>query len=416
MSKVELDDIKTKIASQEEKAKTTESTLLEAIKNMGERMETMGESITKNIKDDNQARFDDLTAKITEIQTKQDQEAIARLDIETKVGDLQKLQSDMAAQLDQVQAAGTADTAELAKQLLPLVIEQLGPQLKTSLAKEIGLNTAHANASYCQSLVAEIKQHENGLMIYGYTPINDTDLETEIRTKIFKDIMELDVGFIKTFKFASKDSKPPSIRVSLSSSDIRNTILGRGRKLPKGIRIEKCLPQKYRQKNKEFLDYGFQLKQIRDNIKTRTVFKAHRLVLEMREVDNEGKPKGDWIEMKEFYPPPEMPGDKNETNRSRAGLTGTTKPLTAEEQNVGIFSNLIFKADKTQSEEYFTQVYLTNGDNQKVTKVQCNMDKKVLVASLIDMQACKDFASKYITIPFNDSNPRVAVMLGGKNN
>ena len=409
MSKIELDEIKSKLTAQEEKADKSERNLLEAIKNMGE-------SITNSMKADNQTRFDDLTAQMTEIKTKQDKEATARLDIEAKVVDLQKQQSDMAAQLDQVQAAATPDTEELAKLLLPLVLDQLGPEIKTSLAKEIGLNTAQANASYCQSLVAEIKQHETGLMIYGHTPDDGTDLETNIRTKVFKDIMELDIGYLKVFKFTSRDSKPPSIRVTLGSSEIRNTILSRGRKLPKGIRIEKCLPQKYRQKNKDFLDYGFQLKQIRNNIKTRTIFKAHKLVLEMREVCEDGKPKGDWMEMKEFYPPPEMPGDTKEVTRSRLGLTGTTKPLTPEEQNVVIFSNLVFKTDKPKSENYFVKEYLTEGDDQKVTKVQCNIEKKVMVVSLVDMQACKDFASKYTTIPFNESNPKVAIMLGGKNN
>ena len=136
----------------------------------------------------------------------------------------------------------------------------------------------------------------------------------------------------------------------------------------------------------------------------------------MREVCEDGKPKGDWMEMKEFYPPPEMPGDTREVTRSRLGLTGTTKPLTPEEQNVVIFSNLVFKTDKPKSENYFVKEYLTEGDDQKVTKVQCNIEKKVMVVSLVDMQACKDFASKYTTIPFNESNPKVAIMLGGKNN
>ena len=76
----------------------------------------------------------------------------------------------------------------------------------------------------------------------GHTPDDGTDLETNIRTKVFKDIMELDIGYLKAFKFTSRDSKPPSIRVTLGSSEIRNTILSRGRKLPKGIRIEECLP------------------------------------------------------------------------------------------------------------------------------------------------------------------------------
>ena len=136
----------------------------------------------------------------------------------------------------------------------------------------------------------------------------------------------------------------------------------------------------------------------------------------MREIDKDGTPKGDWIEMKDFYPPPETPTDKNETARSRQGLTGTTKPLTPEEQNVLIFYDLVIKADKNQTEDYFSKTYLTNDDIKKVVKVQANLDRKVLVVSLTDMQSCKDFVSKYVSIPFNDSNPKVSIMLGGKSN
>ena len=242
MSKLELGEIKEQLAAQEEKAKQSESTLLQAIKSMNENMKSMGDTITNTIKADNQTRFDDLTAQVVEIKSKQDEEANARIDIENKVNNLQKNQAEMADKLEQVQAVAQPDIAELAMQLLPLLVDKLAPEVKTSLAKEINLNTAHANASYCQTLVSEIKQHETGLMLYGFKPEDGSNLENEIRTKLFKTHMDLDIGNFRIFKFESKDAnKPPSFRITLGSSDIRNSILSRGKRLPRGTRVEKRL-------------------------------------------------------------------------------------------------------------------------------------------------------------------------------
>ena len=124
------------------------------------------------------------------------------------------------------------------------------------------------------------------------------------------------------------------------------------------------------------------------NVKTRTVFKAHNLVLEMKDLD-EGEQKSDWMIMKEFYPEPETPTDKGETNRTRVGFKAT-KPL--EEKK-----------------------YLTNGDDTKVLQVNTDkIEKKLLIVTLTDRKTCFDFATKYKTVKFNDSEPRISVLLGGK--
>ena len=148
-------------------------------------------------------------------------------------------------------------------------------------------------------------------------------------------------------------------------------------------------------------------------MKTRTVFRGHLLVLEMKKLD-QGEQKYDWIIMKEFYPEPEVPTDKGEVTRSRVGLTAT-KPLEDAEKNVVILSNLTITADKDPTESYFRDVYLTKGDDKKVVNVNTNkIGQKILIVTLIDRQACLDFATKYRTIKFNDSEPRISVLLGGK--
>ena len=136
------------------------------------------------------------------------------------------------------------------------------------------------------------------------------------------------------------------------------------------------------------------------------------LILEMKDLDHDNL-KHDWIIVKEFFPPQEVPTDKSEVNHIRAGLTAT-KPLKKEDKNVVIFSNLTIKADEDGTKSYFVKNYLTNSDDKKVISSVLQMDKKILIVTLTDRQACKDFAAKYVTIPFNEINPRVSALLGGE--
>ena len=312
----------------------------------------------------------------------------------------------MSEQLDRLANQPPAvDHDELARLLLPQVTAKLSGQLKA--------NNHQAKATYFQSLVNEIKEHETGMMIYGFKPTVGIDLVSDIRTNLIEKEMGLQVDQFKAIKVGvAKLNETHPIRITFANAENRNAVLGQGKKAPKGVRIEKCLPRKYRQKNKEFVDYGWQLKQVRD-VKTRTVFRGHLLVLEMKKLD-QGEQKYDWIIMKEFYPEPEVPTDKGEVSRSRVGLTAT-KPLEDAEKNVVILSNLTITADKDPTETYFRDVYLTKGDDKKVVNVNTNkIGQKILIVTLIDRQACLDFATKYRTIKFNDSEPRISVLLGGK--
>ena len=408
MSKLELNDIKEQLKVQSEtftsQMQASHDNLMKAIQASSD---NLNQSLGIKIATENQIIVSNLSHQMSEIKSRQDQESLARQDIETKVTGLQAQYGNVSDQLDRLATQPpVVDHAELARLLLPQVTADLSGQLKT--------HNHQAKATYFQSLVNEIKEHETGMMIYGFKPTVGTDLVTDIRTNLIENEMGLQIDQLKAVKVGvAKLNEAQPIRITFTNAETRNAVLGKGKKVPKGVRIEKCLPRKYRQKNKEFVDYGWQLKQVRDDVKTRTVFRGHLLVLEMKKLD-QNEQKYDWIIMKEFYPEPEVPTDKGEVGRTRAGLTAT-KPLEEAEKNVVILSNLSINADKGPTETYFRNVYLTGGDDQKVIQVNTNkIDQKILIVTLTDRQACLDFAPKYRTIKFNNSEPRISVLLGGK--
>ena len=83
----------------------------------------------------------------------------------------------------------------------------------------------HINATYFQSLANELKNHEKDLMIYGYHNDGSPDLEAQIRKKVFKDKLEVDIGQFKAVKIGSENKdKPKLIQVSFPSNGTRNFV------------------------------------------------------------------------------------------------------------------------------------------------------------------------------------------------
>ena len=395
MSKLELKQMTEQMKEQSELMKEQ----MKAIQNL-----TEGQSGLKmKIVTECQFIASSLTKEVTEIKTRQDEETAARLILEQKVTELQTQYGSVSAKLDNLVVKQT-DPTEVARVLLPQVTQDLSGQMK--------LHTDQVRKTYYQSLVTEIKQHETGLMIYGFKPDGSPDLAKDISTNLFNNKMGLDINNFKAIKVgAAKDGEPQPIRVNFSAVEIRNSVLSKGSSLPKGTKIEKCMPRRYRQKNREFVDYGWQVKQVRENVKTRVVFKGHLLVLEMRKL-NDGDLKYDWTIVKEFCPEPETPTDKAEAHRTRVGLS-VTQPLLAAEKNVVILSNLVIKEEQDIM-AYFKTEFVQPVDQHLVSQVNAEkITKQMLIVTLPDRQACQDFCTKYKTIKFNGSEPRMSVLLGG---
>ena len=176
--------------------------------------------------------------------------------------------------------------------------------------------------------------------------------------------------------------------------------------------MEKCLPRRYRAKNKEFRRQGWELKQADDSIVTRTVFKGHKLVLEMKQKDEEDK-KYDWTIAKEYFPEPISPTDHAEIRRNREGLV-PSKTLEMIDKNFIFFSGLAVKENKESTIKYFQEVYLSEDDRSKIVEVSAEqiMDKHFLKLKLSNREDCHNFKKKYEKQAFNGINPKISVLLG----
>ena len=173
------------------------------------------------------------------------------------------------------------------------------------------------------------------------------------------------------------------------------------------------MPRRYRQKNRDFKEYSWQLKEVA-KVKTKTVFKGHKLVLEMKQPDDTTtNTKYDWTIVKEYYPEPESPTDRTETNRTREGLK-PSKTIEQVDKNVVILSDLTVTADKVTTIGYFQNIYLTGGDREKVLYINADQltSKRIMIITLIGRQECFDFKTKYEKLEFNGKNPRISVLLG----
>ena len=390
MSKTDDRDLKEILAQMDKRQSEQISELKESL---GERISNTEANISN--------KFDNLAGQISELRAKQDQEVGAREQLQLNMDNLQGQVVHMNDRMDQYVAPSVE---EVAKAILP--------QVKTAFSAELKTHNNQVKATYFQSLVNELKLHEKDMMIYGYKPDGGPDLEAEIKQKLFKDKMDIDIDRFKAiFVGAGIRDKPKPIRVSFLSSEVRNNVLSQGFKLPKEVKIEKCMPRRYRNKNRDFKEYSWQLKEAA-NVKTRTVFKGHKLILEMKQHDD-GPTKFDWTIVKEYYPEPESPTDRTEATRTREGLTAS-KTIEMVEKNVVIMSDLTITADKVSTVAYFQNVYMADEDRGwvKHTNADKANTKQILVVTLHNRQECFDFKAKYEKIDFNGKKPRISVFFG----
>ena len=250
-------------------------------------------------------------------------------------------------------------------------------------------------------------------MLYGFNAEVAGDLNELLKTQVFNDILELSIDNFKATKVGLvRGDRPLPIRISFESVEDKNNVIGNAFKLPRGISLERCMPRRYRTKNREFRRYGWELKQADDSIVTRTIFKGHKLVLEMKQKDEEGK-KYDWTIAKEYYPEPISPTDHSEVRRNREGLH-PSKTIDMIDKNFVFFSDLTVKESKETTVKYFEEVYLSREDRSKVSDVSAEqvMDKRFLKLKLSSREQCHELKKKYEKQPFNGVTPKVTVLLG----
>ena len=177
-----------------------------------------------------------------------------------------------------------------------------------------------AKATYFQALANDVKSLEKEVMLYGFRAQGNLNLAQEVVAKIFNDILGLNNIQIKAVLVGTaRGDRPQPIKLSFFTLEGRNSVLSNAYKLSKPMSLEKCIPSRYRNKNKEFRRYGWELKQIDKTITTRTIFKGHKLVLEMKQKDV-GDEKFDWTIVKEYYPEPESPTPRDEGSQNRGSV------------------------------------------------------------------------------------------------
>ena len=346
-------------------------------------------------------RFDtsigQLKTQISEIREKQDIEVKARESLESHMNDVQ-------TQLQEVKD-NASHSAEA-------VAEAMEDKIEAAVSRHMKGKGSQINATYYQSLANDLKHHEKDLMVYGFDPEGAADLAAAIKQKLFKDKLELDIDQLKAVHVGvGFEGKPKPIRVSLTSNEIRNSICRQSSKLPKGTKVEKCLPTRYRIPFKEFREYSWQLKEAND-VQTRVVFKGHKLLVEMKQ-HNEGDIKYDWTIAKEYFPQPQSPTDRTEFQRDRQGLR-PSKTIEEICTNKVILSNLVVTGTKEATLDYFENVFLEAADKPKLERVDASkvVTKNILIVTLSSKQECTRFKDTYEKKEFNEKKPRISVMLG----
>ena len=311
-------------------------------------------------------KVDQLSSKITDLQDKQEKETQNRQQLQTKVEGLEAEVKELREKLSQA-ASSSASAPDIVNAILPLVTESLSEKINSNTA-EVKAYNAQAKATYFQSLANEIKSLEKEVMLYGFRADGNQDLAQEILNKVFNDILELNnILFKANHVGIARGDRPQPIRISFASTEGRNAALSKAFKLPKSMTFERCMPSRYRNKNKEFRRYGWEIKQVDKSVTTRTIFKGHKLVLEMKQKDEDDN-RFDWTIVKEYYPEPESPTAQNEVAKNRIGLK-PSKTLEMIDRNYIFLSDLWKKESKEATLKYFTEVFVAEEDRPKVLEV-----------------------------------------------
>ena len=126
-----------------------------------------------------------------------------------------------------------------------------------------------------------------------------------------------------------------------------------------------------------------------------------------------GVSRYDWTTVKEYFPEPESPTDRTESNRDRQGLVAS-KTIEQIGANKVILSNLTIKIDHDTTKTYFENEFLDPENLLKVEEVNTDklVTKNLMVVTMSTQKDCADFKTKYEKKDFNEHKARITLMLG----
>ena len=339
------------------------------------------------------SKISEMSDDIVDIKKKQKTETDERADLTRQVDILTEKVQTLTARLDSTEN--------------PANIDEIADKLSNRFSKEI-------QTTHFKNLVNEIRQTETGLMIFGYKPEGGPNLVSEMKQKFLVEKLQVgfDVGIFQAEKIGrgnpGKNEAP--IKLTFSSFYIRNQVLMLGQKLPKGLKMEKCLPREYRSKNKEFLHLGWQLKlALRYSIKTRVVMAGHLICLQVKKNDV-GDTKYDWVIQKEWFPPQRVTGDRSEVQKTRVGLTPTPE-IKERDTFYVMFTDLTPAPDgKQHLVDDFLKNYLEGNHSQHIEDTVDHSGKNMIMIKVGSKDICEQWEAHYSLKKFNGSAPKIQLI------
>ena len=330
---------------------------------------------------------------IKEIKTKQQTETDERESLSTKVDILSQQVSELTTRLEKAEKASD--------------VKEIVEQVSSKFSKEI-------NTTHFKNLVNEIKETESSLMIFGYKPQGGPDLGADVYQNILVDKLGINSQvYFQAEKIGEGDSsknREAPIKLNFQTFIARNQILKMGFKLPRGLKMEKCMPREYRNKNKELLHLGWQLKSaLKNGIKTRVIFQEHLLCLQVKKKD-EGALKYDWTIQKEWFPPQRVSGVKSEAARNRLGLTPSPE-IQEKDRHFVIFTDLTPSTDDNQVMlDYFLKSYVDTAHNKHIKDTVDYTSRGMIMVKVMSQEICDFWLEHYSAKEFNGVVPKIQLI------
>lgn len=278
---------------------------------------------------------------------------------------------------------------------MPEIVEEILPKVKENLSEQF-------EGAYISELAQEMRKHEKVVVIFGFKGGEGEKLGTEVKD-LFKNSLGVEVESLVAQKMgAAKEGKDPPIRVEFQTFIDRNNVLKHSKNMPEGIRIVKSLPQKYRDKNTELLNLGWQLR-VTKNVITRVIPNGHLLTLQMKKPD-EGNLKFEWTIVKEWYPKRGEGGSEARRGGGGSSVGLPTQPLTQEDKNKVIIADLPEMSEVDRKNKF--ELFLEKGDKKNISDLF--FTDKHIILSFKQKDKSLDFLRKYKGKAFDGKKVKIS--------
>ena len=270
-------------------------------------------------------------------------------------------------------------------------MQDMKDNFQSDVLKVVGEQGASENSTYKFNLASIVERANNNIIIHGLK----TDLVKEDVEKLFSSLNippQNAPKVVSVVQLGKGDgSKVPSILVILQNQYQRNEILRQARNLPQEVKLDRDIPQGYREAYKRMRRQAWKYKNF-FKITTQIVFTGHLMQLRYKDLDNATKKSFTIVD--EFYPRPEQLATPNTGNSVRPGTIPSTSlsKSALEEAKDKVLMTGVGKKSKTEVEDILRKV-------MKSTDFECILDIEIeqgnAILKLRDKVLSKQIATKY---------------------